>query len=347
MSDQMSKDVPSILEVRKKRSEQTLDDRRQTSEKDLKTFTLVGSDIRGKKDMQISDPMTDDRRPTELNRIDAVFNRLRHEGRKGLIAYVTAGDPGYEATAELVLAMEQAGADLIELGVPFSDPMADGPAIQQASMRALAGGATLAGIIGLVRRLRECTQVPLLLMTYYNPVLHYGLASLAADAAAAGVDGLIVPDLPVEEGGPLQSELQPNRVHLIPFAAPTSTPERLARICGPAPAPGVPGMGRGFIYCVSLTGVTGARQGLPPGIEGFMQRMRACTDRPLAIGFGISTPEQAARMSRLGDAVIVGSAIVNLVGQHAADRELMLQQVSALVGSLKQAIGQGWLNASF
>ena len=131
-----------------------------------------------------------------------------------------------------MLAMERAGADLIELGVPFSDPMADGPVIQQASMRALAGGTTPAGILGLVRRLRERTQIPLLLMTYYNPVLHYGLAAFAADAAMAGVDGLIVPDLPLEESGPLLTELQRKQLHLIPFAAPTSTAERLARIAG-------------------------------------------------------------------------------------------------------------------
>jgi tryptophan synthase alpha chain len=271
-----------------------------------------------------------------LNRIDAAFARLRRESGKGLITYVTAGDPSYEATADLVLAMERAGADLVELGVPFSDPMADGPVIQQASMRALAGGATLAGILGLVRRLRERTQIPLLLMTYYNPVLHYSLAAFAADAAAAGVDGLIVPDLPLEESGPLLAELQPHRVHLIPFAAPTSTPERLARIGGAGRTE--PGPDRGFIYCVSLTGVTGARQGLPTGLGEFMQRMRACTDRPLAIGFGISNPEQAVLMAELGDAVIVGSAIVSLVERHAADRETMLQRVSALVGSLKQAI---------
>ncbi|MGD0621267.1 MAG: tryptophan synthase subunit alpha [Thermacetogeniaceae bacterium] len=273
-----------------------------------------------------------------LNRIDAAFDRLRRDGRKGLIAYITAGDPSYEATGDLVLAMERAGADLIELGVPFSDPMADGPVIQQASMRALAGGTTLTGILSLVRRLREHTQIPLLLMTYYNPVLHYGLADFAADAAAAGVDGLIVPDLSVEESGSLLAELLQHRVHLIPFAAPTSTPERLARVGGAGS--GGPGAARGFIYCVSLTGVTGAREGLPPGIEEFMQRVRVCTDRPLAIGFGIASPAQAALMSKLGDAVIVGSAIVSLVEQYAAEREMMLQQVSALVGSLKQAISQ-------
>ncbi len=279
--------------------------------------------------------------PDSLNRIDAAFDRLRRDGRKGLIAYITAGDPSYEATADLVLALERTGADLVELGVPFSDPMADGPVIQQASMRSLAGGTTLAGILDLVRRLRERTQVPLLLMTYYNPVLHYGLAAFATDAATAGVDGLIIPDLPVEESGPLLAELERDGIHLIPFAAPTSTPERLARIGGTASAPvsgHPPGAARGFIYCVSLTGVTGARQGLPPGIEEFMQRMRACTGRPLAIGFGISSPEQAVLMAQLGDAVIVGSAIVSLVEQYAADREEMLQQVSALVGSLKQAI---------
>ncbi len=286
--------------------------------------------------------------PDGLNRIDAVFDRLRREGRKGLIAYVTAGDPDYEGTADLVLAMERAGADLIELGVPFSDPIADGPVIQQASLRALSGGATLSGILGLVRRLRrapgtEATQVPLLLMTYYNPVLHFGLAALAQEAAAAGVDGLIVPDLPVEESGPLLAELEPHRIHLIPFAAPTSTPERLSRIGGAASGGAVSGghgtgAAPGFVYCVSLTGVTGSRQCLPPGIEEFMERVRASTARPLAIGFGISGPAQASLMSKLGDAVIVGSAIVSLVERYAADREQMLSQVTTLVSSLKQAI---------
>ncbi len=265
------------------------------------------------------------------NRIDVVFDRLRRGGRKGLIAYITAGDPGYDTTAELVLAMERAGADLIELGVPFSDPMADGPVIQRASLRSLAGGTTLAGILGLVRSLRERTSVPLLLMTYYNPVLHYGLASFAAAAAAAGVDGLIIPDLPVEESAPLLAEMHPCHVHLIPFAAPTSTPQRLDRIGR---------LAGGFVYCVSLTGVTGAREGLPPGIEEFMERARACTTQPLAIGFGISSPGQAALMAQLGDAVIVGSAIVSLVEQYAADREQMLERVAALVGSLKQAISR-------
>jgi tryptophan synthase alpha chain len=270
------------------------------------------------------------------NRIDAAFDRLRCSGGKGLITFITAGDPDYEATASLVLAMEQAGADLIELGVPFSDPMADGPVIQKASMRALSGGTTLAGILGLVRRLRERTQIPLLLMTYYNPVLYYGLAAFAAEAAAAGVDGLIVPDLPTEESGPLLLELEPRGLYLIPFAAPTSTPERLARIA--RDGSGASGQAGGFVYCVSLTGVTGARQGLPPGIEEFMERVRTHTARPLAIGFGISTPQQAALMSRLGNAVIVGSAIVSLVGRYASDPEVMLERVASLVGSLKQAI---------
>lgn len=272
-----------------------------------------------------------------LNRIDAAFDRLRRDGRKGLIAYITAGDPNFETTTDLVLAMERAGADLIELGVPFSDPIADGPVIQRASLRSLSGGTTLAGILDLVRRLRRvpasagATQIPLLLMTYYNPVLHYGLGAFAAEAAAVGVDGLIIPDLPVEESAPLLAELQPCRVHLIPFAAPTSTSVRLARIGEQA---------QGFVYCVSLTGVTGARQGLPPGIGEFMERARACTAQPLAIGFGISSPDQAALMVQLGDAVIVGSAIVSLVEQYAADPRVMLEQVAALVSNLKQAISQ-------
>ncbi|MGB9791027.1 MAG: tryptophan synthase subunit alpha [Thermacetogeniaceae bacterium] len=264
-----------------------------------------------------------------MNRIDRVFQRLRERREKGLIAFITACDPEPSLTERLVFAMERAGADLIELGVPFSDPMADGPVIQRASQRALRRGTTLREILELVKRLRMRTEIPLLLMSYYNSLLQYGLQDLAADAAAAGVDGLIVPDLPVEESPPLLAEAERRGLDLIPFAAPTSTPERLARTAEVA---------RGFIYCVSLTGVTGMRRGLPPGIEEFIARVRRHCFQPLAIGFGISSPEQAARMAELGDAVIVGSAIVALIEEHQGEPDLLEEKVSTLVREIKEAI---------
>lgn len=271
------------------------------------------------------------------NRITARFSQLRRTGEKGLITFITAGDPDLAATANLVLAMEQAGADLIELGVPFSDPMADGPIIQRASERALRGGTSLGRILGLVRQLRTQTEIPLVLMTYYNPVLQYGLAKFAAEAADVGVDGVIVPDLPPEESQELRQEVHRRGLDLIPLVAPTSTGERLARVGQTAP---------GFIYCVSLTGVTGVRDHVPADIEDFIKRVRSCCTQPLAIGFGISNPAQAARLARLGDAVIVGSAIVRVVEQYSADPAKMLAEVARLVRQLKQAIRGGEENGT-
>lgn len=264
-----------------------------------------------------------------MNRIDSVFQRLCSRGEKGLIAFITACDPEPGVTERLVLAMERAGVDIVELGVPFSDPMADGPVIQRASQRALKRGTTFREILELVKGLRRRTEIPLILMSYYNPVLQYGLNALAAEAAAAGVDGLIVPDLPVEESLPLLAETDRHGLDLINFAAPTSTPERLMRTAEVA---------RGFIYCVSLTGVTGMRRELPPQIEEFIGRVRRHCSQPLAIGFGISRPEQAADLAGLGDAVIVGSAIVALVEQHQAVPDLLEEKVSALVREIKEAI---------
>lgn len=263
------------------------------------------------------------------NRIDARLRRLRRSGEKGLITFITAGDPDLETTSRLVLAMEEAGADMVELGVPFSDPLADGPVIQRASQRSLNGGTNLEGILMMVRELRRRTEIPLLLMTYYNPVLQYGLRRIAAEAGAAGVDGFIVPDLPLEESRPLLDELGRSGLHLVPLVAPTTTERRLEeadRVAG------------GFIYCVSLTGVTGMREEIPPGIMQFIERVRRCCRLPLGIGFGVSGPRQAALMARPADAVIVGSAIVRLVEEYAAQPPLLLDRVSGLVRELKEAV---------
>lgn len=246
-----------------------------------------------------------------------------------MFIFITAGDPDFEMTRRLAPALEQAGADLIELGVSFSDPMADGPVIQRASERALSAGATLSGVLKLVKEVRAQTEIPLALMTYYNPVFRYGLAEIAADARAAGVDGMIIPDLPFEENRVLRDEMMQYGLCLIPLVAPTSTNERLTKIGETA---------QGFVYCVSLTGVTGMRDGVPLHLEKFIGRARRCITQPLAIGFGISNPRQAALMAELGDAVIVGSAVVNLVEQHAGQPEVMVAQITGLVRELKEAI---------
>lgn len=263
-----------------------------------------------------------------VNRIDACFAGLRARGEKGLITYITAGDPDVETTRQAVLAMAAAGADLVELGLPFSDPMADGPVIQKATERALAGGFKLAAAFDLVRRLRADTGVPLAFMTYYNPVLQYGLDAFARDAVAAGVDGLLVPDLPFEESEPLALACQRHGLRLIPFLAPTSTDERIVRVGAADPS---------FIYCVSLTGVTGARERLSDRLAEMVGRIRPRTGAPLAAGFGISGPEQARAAARLADAVIVGSAIVRLFEQGGPPEEVA-GRVGAFTRELKQAL---------
>lgn len=273
------------------------------------------------------------------NRISEKFSVLARNGEKALVAFITAGDPDLETTIELVLALEKAGADIIELGVPYSDPLADGPIIQQASRRALQAGATLKKIFDTVTVLRKRTQIPIILMTYYNPLLRFGLDNAALTALSAGVDGFIVPDLPPEESGVLQSSLAEKGIFLIPLVAPTSGRERIMKIAAGA---------QGFIYCVSLTGVTGVRQGIPDNLKEFMAVVRSCTEKPLAVGFGISTPEQVAEISRYCDAVIVGSAFVKTIGEKGNTPEL-IDTVSQMAGELKKPLssaGPGDVSAS-
>ena len=265
------------------------------------------------------------------NRICRRFAELKSQGEKGLITFVTAGDPDLDTTAKLVVSLEKAGADFIELGVPYSDPLADGPVIEQASLRALAGGTTLRKIIALVSGLRNRTQVPLLLMTYYNPVLQYGLTDFVQDAAKAGIDGLIVPDLPMEEAGELTALMEQAGLCLIPLIAPTSGRDRIAQIVSGA---------SGFVYCVSLTGVTGIRDTVPEHLQDFMDTARACTDTPLAVGFGISNPKQAATIAGSCDAVIVGSALVKTIHDHAGSENLV-NVVNDFISGLKSAINTG------
>ncbi len=265
---------------------------------------------------------------TKQNRIEEAFKRLKEKNQKALIPFITAGDPDLDKTGELVMAMEKAGADIIELGVPFSDPIADGPIIQRASYRALKGGVSLRKILGLVKDLRRETSVPIVLMTYYNPVFKYGLSEFVKDAVGAAVDGIIVPDLPPEEGRGIIEEGMKAGLDTIFLIAPTSTRERIKMISA---------LSRGFIYYVSLTGVTGARESLPTEVEESVKRIKKAADKPIAVGFGISTAEQAKRIASFADGVIIGSAIVGLIERNTGNPDLV-RIVSDFVREVKGGI---------
>jgi len=260
-----------------------------------------------------------------MSRLGAAFEALRSRGDRALVPYFAAGDPSFELTVRLALEAERRGADVIELGVPFSDPIGDGPVIQRASQRALAAGATMLRVLDVVRTLRAELTIPIVLMTYYNPVMAFGLRAFAESAVKVGVDGVIVPDLPPEEGGPLRAETDAVGLDLIHLAAPTSTPERLRLIARQS---------RGFVYLVSLTGVTGERPALPAGLESQIRALRLVTTKPVCVGFGISTPEHVAAVGRSADGVIVGSAIVRLIEERAA-RPRMVQDVGDFIAALK------------
>ena len=244
-----------------------------------------------------------------MSQIKATFERLRRAGRAALMPYLSMGYPRLDSALELIPALVEGGADLIELGVPFSDPLADGATIQAAGHRALDNGMTLSLCLRQAALLRERgIGCPFVLMSYYNPILQMGAGAFARTAAASGIDGAIVPDLPPEEATELQEALRSHGLDLIYLLAPTSTEERVRTVAG---------RGSGFLYLVSLVGVTGARDRLPPELEAFVARVRAATDLPLAVGFGISTADQAARVARAADGAIVGSAFVRAVGESA------------------------------
>ncbi|MGH8059906.1 MAG: tryptophan synthase subunit alpha [Candidatus Entotheonellia bacterium] len=262
-----------------------------------------------------------------MGRIGQTFARLRHAHERALIPYITAGDPDLDMTKALVLEIARRGGDLIELGVPFSDPLADGPIIQRASQRALQGGTTLRKIISLVGELRRETDVPLILMTYYNPVFQYGEAPFVADAIAAGVDGVIVLDLPPEEAQTLIQLTDGSPLDLIFLMAPTSTQARLSLIAD---------VSQGFIYYVSRLGITGVRDRLADDLASRLEQVRASTSKPVAVGFGVSTPEHVRLASECADGVFVGSAIVQLM-EAAPAREACLAQVGEFVQALKAA----------
>jgi tryptophan synthase alpha chain len=265
------------------------------------------------------------------SRLDATFGALRARRERALVAYFTAGDPSLAITRKLVVEAARRGADVIELGIPFSDPLADGPVIQRATQRALAAGVTLPRVLELVREMRGEVSAPLVFLTYYNPILAFGLKAFCRTSVEAGIDGVIVADLPPEESGPLRAEAVAAGLDLIHLVAPTSTPERMRRIARAS---------EGFVYMVSLTGVTGERAVLAPELTQQLRALRAITTKPVCVGFGIGTPEQAALVGQLADGVIVGSAIVRLVEQHGASAEL-LTRVGDFIAGLKAPLRAG------
>ncbi|WP_031516216.1 tryptophan synthase subunit alpha [Desulfofalx alkaliphila] len=260
-----------------------------------------------------------------MNRVEQCFEKLKAQNQKAFIPFITAGDPHLDVTVELVKAMDVSGADIIELGVPYSDPMADGPIIQAACQRALKAGVTLRRILYAVQEIRRSSQVPLVLMSYYNPILQYGLKNFVLDAVSSGVDGVIVPDLPVEECLPLYKSALEKGLCLIPLVAPTTTQERLSKIAE---------LAMGFIYCVSVTGITGLRQEFNSEISKLTNRVRCASSLPIAIGFGVSSPAQAVTVAQYCDAVIVGSAIVNIIGRDPGNA---VHKVARAVAEYKAA----------
>jgi tryptophan synthase alpha chain len=246
-------------------------------------------------------------------RISGLFDQARSDGRKVFVAYLTGGDPSPAHTASLVLALERGGAGLIELGVPFSDPIADGPVIQRASERSLQAGTKLSQLLNVVREIRRHSQIPLLLFSYMNPLLRYGFDRLASEASEAGVDGVLMTDLCVEEAAAPVRRLREHGLDTVFLAAPTSTEERLRLVAEHS---------SGFIYLVSRTGVTGEQESLSRAIEPLVGRLRQLTALPLAVGFGISTSQQVEEVARIADGVVVGSALVRFVEKNAGSADL-------------------------
>lgn len=258
-----------------------------------------------------------------MDRIATAFERASTAGRAALVIFITCGDPDLRTTLELVPALAAAGADIVELGFPHSDPIAEGPTIQAASQRALAGGVTTGDVLELASQVRAASEVPLVLMGYMNNVLAHGEQQFVADAAAAGVDGLIVVDAPFDERPGLQAACREHGVHRVLLVAPTTPPERMVRISRHS---------SGFVYCVSVSGVTGARSELPPDLTSLVTRVKRVSSLPVAVGFGISTPEQAAAVGRVAAGVVVGSAVINALADGGPAAAI------ALVKSLAAAI---------
>jgi tryptophan synthase alpha chain len=264
----------------------------------------------------------------KMTRIGRKLAQLRERGEVALVPFIVAGDPDLDRTKALVLELDKRGADLIELGVPFSDPMADGPANQRALARGLAAGASLSAILALVTELRKETEIPLILFGYYNPIMRYGCEQLCADAAEAGIDGILAVDLPPEESAGLARPARAAGLDLIYLLAPTTPIERSRKIAKAA---------SGFLYYVSVMGVTGARTALAAELERRVRELRTVTDLPIGVGFGISTPEQAREVAAFADAVVVGSALTLLIEKHVNSPDLV-RAAGDFVALLKDAI---------
>ncbi|MDC0267878.1 tryptophan synthase subunit alpha [bacterium] len=263
-----------------------------------------------------------------MNRIEQRFEALRNEGRKGLVVYIGAGDPDLEATRSLALAFDKAGTDVLELGIPFSDPLADGPVNQLAAQRGLDSGTTPVNVLETVRAIRRDSQIPIVFFVYYNLLHRYGLESFIKDSSQAGVDGILILDLPPEESEDYSDLMCASGMCPVFLVAPTTPKERIAAIVK---------HGRGFIYYVSREGVTGMQTQISAGIGGMTSSIKEQTDLPIAVGFGISNPDQAKEVASMGDAIVVGSAVVHRIGQHGAS-EQMIPEVAGFVQSLSEAI---------
>ncbi|MEZ5317082.1 MAG: tryptophan synthase subunit alpha [Vicinamibacterales bacterium] len=267
-----------------------------------------------------------------MSRLRDAFARMKGRARPGLVAYVTAGDPDLARSREVVRGVVRGGADVVEIGVPFSDPIADGPAIQRATERALASGGGLEPTLALVRDVRAEVDAPVVLFTYVNPLLRFGLDRFVEAAADAGVDGVLLLDLPIEEAAPVHARLDANGIDQIFLVSPTTTRERLEEAAR---------LGRGFLYAISRLGVTGARQSLSDAAEPLVRRIRDVTDLPIALGFGVSTAEQVRAVTGFADAAVVGSAIVDEVGRAAREGRDPAGAAEVFVRGLVGAAGPG------
>jgi tryptophan synthase alpha chain len=262
-----------------------------------------------------------------MSRLSDTFARLRAEGRPGLVTYTTAGDPDLPTSSAILIALARAGADVLEVGVPFSDPLADGPVIQRATERALAAGGSLRATLDVIAGVRSVVSTPIVVFSYANPILRLGLSTFADRAAAAGVDGVLTLDLPVEEADEFRAELSRVGVDMIFLLSPTTTDARIVKAGQ---------LGRGFLYGISRLGVTGARDTVAAGAEDMVRRIRANTNLPIALGFGISRPEHVAEVGRYADAAVVGSSLVSLIADASGSPQL-LARVDDYVRSLRAA----------
>jgi len=259
-----------------------------------------------------------------MNRIDKKFKELKNKNKKAFIAFITAGYPNLGVTEKLILEFAKTGVDIVELGVPFSDPMADGPIIQEASQAALKKNVQLINILGLVKKARKKTEIPICLMTYYNPIFCFGEEKFVKDAVSCGVDGVIIPDLPPEEGRTLIKAANKHGLEVICFIAPTTSPERIKYISS---------VSKGFIYYVSLTGVTGPRQSLPADVVNNLKVIKNITGKNICVGFGVSSSKQVKQLKKVADGVIVGSAIVKKIKENLQKKNLV-EVIAKFVASL-------------